>query len=97
MTEPSQDWKDDCLRWRGKVLTGKHGHWCPDWDYLPIDETTPEWPCPCSASDDWRTAAVHRLDAMAGVDVGGIIPPTPEDLARGIDRTPSKWWKGVAS
>jgi hypothetical protein len=36
------------------VLTGKHAHWCPDWDYLPIDETTPEWPCPCSASDGWK-------------------------------------------
>ena len=51
MTEPSADWIEDCLRWRGKVLTGKHTHWCPHWDYLPIDETTPEWPCPCSASD----------------------------------------------
>jgi hypothetical protein len=52
--EPSADWTEDCLRWRGKVLTGKHAHWCPDWDYLPIDETTPEWPCPCSASDGWK-------------------------------------------
>jgi hypothetical protein len=51
MSEPSADWIEDCLRWCGKVLTGKHAHWCPHWDYLPIDETTPEWPCPCSASD----------------------------------------------
>ena len=35
------------MQWRGEVLTGVYGHWCPDWDYLPIDETTPEWPC-CS-------------------------------------------------
>lgn len=50
----SDEWREDSLRWRGKVLTGQHGHWCPDWDYLPIDETCPEWPCPCSASDGWH-------------------------------------------
>jgi hypothetical protein len=41
------EWEIDCLKWRGRVLTGEHAHWCPDWDDLPIDETTPEWPCVC--------------------------------------------------
>lgn len=41
------DFEADCLQWRGRVLTGKHAHCCPDWDGLPIDETTPEWPCVC--------------------------------------------------
>ena len=46
--EGSHAWKTDCIRWRCRVLTGSGGHWCPDWDYLPIDETTPEWPyCTC--------------------------------------------------
>ena len=40
-------WSQDCLHWRGRVLLGKNWHWCPDWDYLPIDETCPEWPCAC--------------------------------------------------
>lgn len=40
-------WKRDCLKWRGKVLTGKYKHWCNDWNGLPVDETTPEWPCAC--------------------------------------------------
>ena len=31
-----------------RVLTGKYRHWCDDWDGLPIDETTPEWPCVCA-------------------------------------------------
>lgn len=44
---PSQDWIDDCMKWRGEVLTGKYAHWCWDWDGLPIDETTQEWPCAC--------------------------------------------------
>lgn len=41
-------WEADCLHWRGRVLTGEHAHWCNEWDGLPIDETTPEWPCCCS-------------------------------------------------
>ena len=43
------EWKEDCMKWRGKVLTGKESHWCYGWDGLPVDETTPEWPCECAA------------------------------------------------
>lgn len=45
------DWQEDCLKYRGKVLTGDYAHWCPEWDDLPIDETSFEWPCGCSVSD----------------------------------------------
>lgn len=42
------DWAADCLKWRGKVLTGAHRHYCREWDGLPVDETcTNEWPCGC--------------------------------------------------
>lgn len=37
--EYSDDWKEDCMHFHGRVLTGKDGHWCHDWDGLPIDET----------------------------------------------------------
>jgi hypothetical protein len=47
MGKMSQQWIDDCIKWRGRVLTGKHGHWCGEWDDLPVDETTDEWPCGC--------------------------------------------------
>jgi hypothetical protein len=47
LPEASQQWIEDCMRWRGKVLTGKFAHWCDDWDGLPIDETSLEWPCAC--------------------------------------------------
>jgi len=41
-------WEEHCLHWRGRVLTGKFAHSCPDWDDLPIDETCEnEWPCVC--------------------------------------------------
>ena len=42
------DWKTDCKRWHGRLLVGEFSHWCPDWDYLPIDETTKEFSaCTC--------------------------------------------------
>ena len=44
----SEQWNADSLRWRGRVLTGKYGHWCDDYDDLPVDETCPEWPCACA-------------------------------------------------
>lgn len=43
----SKEWKEDCLKWRGIVLTGKYAHWCGDYDDLPVDETCSEWPCDC--------------------------------------------------
>lgn len=43
-----EEWISDCLKWRGTVLTGTHSHWCYSWDFLPIDETSLEWPCECA-------------------------------------------------
>jgi hypothetical protein len=43
----SKQWFDDCMHWRGKVLEGRYRHWCFDWDELPVDETTGEFPCGC--------------------------------------------------
>lgn len=51
----SEEWRRDCLRWRGRVLTGKYAHWCFEWDELPVDETcTNEWPCGCAAELEAR-------------------------------------------
>ena len=45
---PSADWIEDSIRWRGTVLTGKRAHWCPEWDFLPVDETCAEFEtCTC--------------------------------------------------
>lgn len=49
MGEPT--WEEDCMKWRGRLLTGEHKHWCWEWDFLPVDETTQEWPCGCPVSD----------------------------------------------
>jgi hypothetical protein len=43
--KPSEDWIEDCVRHYGRVLKGEKAHWCPEWDYLPIDDTCPEIEC----------------------------------------------------
>lgn len=42
MNYPSDEWKDDCIKWWDRILTGEYAHWCYDWDALPIDETCKE-------------------------------------------------------
>lgn len=41
----SQQWKEDSLMWRGKVLGGPDAHWCNDWDGLPINAFDVEYSC----------------------------------------------------
>jgi hypothetical protein len=44
----ADDWVTDCRAAHGRVLTGNSAHWCPDWDFLPIDETVIEFEsCAC--------------------------------------------------
>ena len=44
-------WMQECFRWHDRLLTGEKCHYCPDWDYLPIDETCEEIEaCTC----DWN-------------------------------------------
>jgi hypothetical protein len=61
------EWEQDCLKWRGVVLTGEHKHWCSDWDFLPIDETCVEWPCACATdlSPSVATAVPESTDAAS--------------------------------
>jgi len=38
-------WDADCMRERGRHLRGRFAHYCPEWDGLPVDESTPEFKC----------------------------------------------------
>lgn len=58
-----RDWDDDCMEYRGTVLTGRYSHFCMDWDGLPIDETCIEWPC-CGYEPEGITQA-ERATARA--------------------------------
>ena len=40
--------EQDCMATHGKKLNGRLKHWCANWDFLPIDETCPEFDsCAC--------------------------------------------------
>lgn len=39
------DWEIDCLKWRNEILTGNKCHYCPEYDFLPVDETCAEFDC----------------------------------------------------
>lgn len=63
--EHQEQFDRDCLKWRGRLLTGNQAHWCYAWDGLPVDETTPEWPCSCAprALEPKREPEIVRLRA----------------------------------
>ena len=47
------EFEQDCLQIYGKILEGKHKHYCPEFDYLPIDETCTEYQfCMCEFEDE---------------------------------------------
>jgi len=50
----------DCLYYTyGRLLKGRLKHYCPDWDYLPIDETCPEYSgCTCYQSEKEEGASL---------------------------------------
>ena len=32
-------WARDCDFYHGRLLSGEKRHYCPEWDFMPIDET----------------------------------------------------------
>lgn len=66
-------WEADCIHWHGRSLTGRAGHYCYDWDQLPIDETCCEFDfcaCPIKAQakavDAGEAERVAEFDAALG-------------------------------
>lgn len=57
----SQEWIDDCMKYWGRVLTGKLGHWCYDWDGLPIDETCEEFSVCCCFKNQSTEDEINKL------------------------------------
>ena len=47
------EWEVDCLRDRGRVLTGKFAHYCNEWDGMTVDETCAEFAaCLCQLKEN---------------------------------------------
>jgi hypothetical protein len=85
----TDEWNKQCLHYRGRILTGEHGHYCPDWDELPIDETCQEWPCPCCVGDAARKEAANNQTAQPPPPVNGSAVPEGFKLAPGWRESPS--------
>ena len=46
-------WEADCVHWYGRPLKGNFGHYCSEWDGLPIDETCMEFAaCTCYPNNE---------------------------------------------
>jgi hypothetical protein len=57
-------WVEQCTRYWGVSLTGKYAHYCPEWDFLPIDETCKEFEhCSC---DHKAIAEENKLEDYLG-------------------------------
>lgn len=71
------EFQKECIRWHGKNLTGNYAHYCPDWDYLPIDDTCVEFQsctCPKLPMDDTEEV----IDGDEGSEDG----PSPQNSAK---------------
>ncbi len=42
-------WIKECFFWHNRLLEGEKQHYCPEWDFMPIDETCDEFQiCTCN-------------------------------------------------
>jgi len=49
LTKSQTEFEKKCYRWHGRKLEGNYAHYCPDWDFLPIDNTCVEFQsCTCT-------------------------------------------------
>ena len=47
------EFEEDCIHHYGKILTGKYRHYCPEFDFLSIDDTCFEYEfCICEFEDE---------------------------------------------
>lgn len=48
-----EEWMQDCIKERGRILVGKFRHYCYDWDFMTVDETCEEFEngCNCTFAD----------------------------------------------
>ena len=53
MIVKTQQWINSCIKEHGRVLRGNCSHWCPDWNFTPIDETCIEFEsCTCDFNEE---------------------------------------------
>jgi hypothetical protein len=75
--ERDRQFRADCWHWYKEYLTGRFGHWCPDWDDLPIDETCSEFSsCGCYPEDPDAQRIKDALNVKqdAGLEASFLSP-----------------------
>ena len=88
--EKVSDWTEDCIKWRGRILSGPYSHWCADWDDLPVNFFTPEFStCACYSGPLFRLVQwLNRLYWwMARTTTESTPPPdqaVEEELPGGL-------------
>ena len=81
----SEDWIKDSIYWWGKVLMGEYGHWCLEWDELPIDETCIEFAaCKC-----YKEEGAEAYKEQRRSEIEEMWDATIEIMDIDIDNSPS--------
>lgn len=59
--------EDDCIKERGRPLTGRFAHYCYDWDGMTVDETCPGeiTSCHCTIEGVGEVPAEVKAEADA--------------------------------
>lgn len=60
MVQYDDEFRADFIKWQGREPHGNYGHWCNEWDDLPIDELCTEITA-CSCFD---TPEFHRAQQL---------------------------------
>jgi hypothetical protein len=61
-----REWVNDCIKWHGRVLVGKHCHYCPEFDFLPVDMTCDEYRfCTCKRRDEDAVSVEREGEGQA--------------------------------
>ncbi len=73
----SEEFKRESIKDHGRVLTGERAHWCPDWDYMTVDETCAEIVGCCCFGILFESPSPGS-DAVDTVDLEAISTTRPE-------------------
>lgn len=77
ITDLPTEWQKNSLQEHGRILSGLFRHYCPEWDYMSLDETCYEYnACTCFKSrnnrDDWAVGKPVKTPDGEGIVIGFV-------------------------
>jgi len=102
-------WNADCQRQWGKFLDGRLSHYCPDWNYLPIDESCKEYiSCTCFTEEIDMPGSdedIKPLDTLTTLETVSLLGRDRTDLlildgaitkmTKLTHQLNSRWWRDL--